>query len=150
MVVNSNIGASMLHPWTMRPWTILPWKNCLKRPWDYASLGLCVPRTFCPWPFCDNKSPFFRMDHLSPFWKSSMDAHPGTHSSGSRRHGTQTCLMSDSGLYWIKLFHYRIDPILDWRPSVRQIFFRYRTRQYWCRISDIGPSCSWILYTYVI
>jgi hypothetical protein len=36
---------------------------------DDASLGLCVPRTFCPWPFCDNLSPFFASDHTSPFWK---------------------------------------------------------------------------------
>jgi hypothetical protein len=34
---------------------------------DEASLGLCVPRTFCPWPFCDNMSPLFGADHPSPF-----------------------------------------------------------------------------------
>jgi hypothetical protein len=78
-------GAVTLHPWTMRPWIISPRKNWMMhpwdyaslglcvprimRPWDYASLGLCVPRTFCPWPFCDNLSPFFGSDHTSPFWK---------------------------------------------------------------------------------
>jgi hypothetical protein len=62
-------SAVTLHPWTMRPWIIRPWKNWMMRPLDYASLGLCVPRTFCPWPFCDNLSPFFGSDHTSPFWK---------------------------------------------------------------------------------
>jgi hypothetical protein len=62
-------SAVTLHPWTMRPWIIRPWKNWMMRPLDYESLGLCVPRTFCPWPFCDNLSPFFGTDHTSPFWK---------------------------------------------------------------------------------
>jgi hypothetical protein len=39
----------------------------IMRPWDFASLGLCVPRMFCPWLFCDNMSPFFGTDHTSPF-----------------------------------------------------------------------------------
>jgi hypothetical protein len=61
--------------------------------------------------------------------------------------------------YRIKLFHYRIDPISDWRPSVRQIFFQYRTRQYRYRLSatkifDVAPTYAFKFsysckYTYV-
>jgi hypothetical protein len=51
LITCTALGAVTLHPWTIRPWIISPWKNWIMRPWDYASMGLCVPRIMRPWDY---------------------------------------------------------------------------------------------------